>query len=58
MLVWVGGRIKMINAAKAEALAAFLNHLYIKRCLFLLLVVICLLSEEARDAISFLLSIP
>lgn len=29
MLVWVGGRIKMINAAKAEALAAFLNHLYI-----------------------------
>ena len=30
MLVWVRGRIKMINAAKAEALAAFLNHLYIK----------------------------
>lgn len=30
MLVWVGGRIKMINAAKAEALAAFLIHLYIK----------------------------
>ena len=29
MLGWGGGRIKMKNAAKAEALAAFLNHLYI-----------------------------
>ena len=42
------GECKMINAAKAEALAALLNHLYIIRCLFLLLVVIFLLFTRNR----------